>query len=67
MFQNYSTIHNHTCVSEKNYKLILNPIIRSTLKIKNPILHELGGMGIVPPVGSIKYFKICKEYELETL
>ena len=50
MMQNYSTVHDHTCVSEKNYKLILNPINRSILKIKNPILNERGGVGIVPPL-----------------
>ena len=72
MLQSYSTGHNHTCVSEKNYKLIINHLKRSTLKIKNPILRERGGAGIVPspssppPVASIKYFKICKVYELET-
>ena len=65
MMQNYSTIHNHKCLNEKKYKLILNPIIRSTLKIKNTNLDERGGAEI-PPVGSIKYLTICKVYELET-
>ena len=41
MLQSYSTVHYLTCVSEK--KLILNPIIRSTLKIKKTILHKRGG------------------------
>ena len=71
MLQNYSTINNHTFVSEKNYKLIINHLKCSTLKIKNPILHERGEAGIAPslpppPAGSIKYFKICKGFELET-
>ena len=48
MLQSFSTVYNHTCVSEKSYKLILNPIIRSTLKIKNPILHNREGAGSVP-------------------
>ena len=34
MLQNYSTVHNHTCVCKKNYQLILNPIIRSIQEIK---------------------------------
>ena len=54
MLQNYSTVHNDTCVSEKNYKLIVNHLKRSTLKIKNPILHERGGAGIVPPLLSVQ-------------
>ena len=62
MLQNYSTVHYLTCVSEK--KLILNPIIRSTLKIKKTILHERGGAGICPCWFN-KYFKICEEYELK--
>ena len=49
MLQNYSTVHNHTCVSENNYKSIINHLKRPTLKIKNPILHERGGAGIAPP------------------
>ena len=46
MLQNYSTVHYLTCVSEK--KLISNPIIKSTLKIKKTILHERRGAGISP-------------------
>ena len=34
MLQNYSTVHNHMCIREKDYKLVLNPIIRPTLKLK---------------------------------
>ena len=49
MLQNYSTVNNHTWVSEKKYKLMFNPTIRSTLKIKKNILHERGGTRIVPP------------------
>ena len=46
MLQNYSTVHNHTCVSENNYKSIINHLKRPTLKIINRILHERGGAGL---------------------
>ena len=48
MLQNYSAVRNHTCISEKNYKLILNSIIRLTLKGKSPILDERGAVGLSP-------------------
>ena len=48
MLQNYSAERNHSCVNEKNYKLILNSIIRLTLKNKNPILDERGVVGLSP-------------------
>ena len=61
MLQNYSTVHYLTYVSEK--KLILNPIIRSTLKIKKTILHERGGAGI-SPCCSINISKSVKDMNL---
>ena len=48
MLQNYSAVRNHTCISEKNYKLILNSIISLTLKGKSPILDERGAVGLSP-------------------
>ena len=48
MLQNYSAERNHSCVNEKTYKLILNSIIRLTLKNKNPILDERGVVGLSP-------------------
>ena len=48
MLQNYGVVRNHTCVTEKNYKLILNSIIRLTLKGKSAILDERGAVGLSP-------------------
>ena len=48
MLQNYGAVRNHTCVTEKNYKLILNSIIRLTLKGKSAILDERGAVGLSP-------------------
>ena len=72
MLQSYSTGHNHTCVNEKNYKLIISHLKRSTLKSKTLFYVSVEGRELspppppLPPVASIKYFKICKVYELET-
>ena len=61
MLQSYSTVHYLTCVSEK--KLILNPIIRSTLKnLKKSFYMSVEGREFTP-VASMKYFKICEGYE----
>ena len=46
--QNYRAVRNHSCVNEKNYKLILNSTVRLTIKTKNPILDEREVVGLAP-------------------
>ena len=65
MLQNYSAVHHLTCVSEK--KSILNHIIWSTLKIKKKNNYMSVEGREFPPVGSMKYFKICEGYELKPM
>ena len=62
MLQNYSTVHCLTCVSER--KIILSSMIRSTLKIKKKSFYMSVEGWEFPPVGSVKYFKICEGYNV---
>ena len=65
MLQNYSAVRNHTCISEKNYKLILNSIIRLTLKGKSPILDEPGAVGLSPALVQLNTCKSVKDMNLQ--
>ena len=65
MLQNYGAVRNHTCVTEKNYKLILNSIIRLTLKGKSAILDERGAVGLSPMLVQLNTWKSVKDMNLQ--